>query len=145
MKRTMNRRNWIKADTMMAAGLTLAPDLHPGHPLLVSEPGKIRLHSNENPPRPSKASRQAMMEAFSGGCRYTSELLRYKVLPSNTNFLFFHLRQDIKTFGSAMRLHGIRAGRPFSLCLDWCRLNIGAPTEMQTFINTFRTEWPHLE
>ena len=61
----------------------------------------------------------------------------HRVLHSQTNFIFFHLGSDIRAFGDSMREKGIRVGRPFPPYMDWCRLSIGTPEEMEQFTLAF--------
>lgn len=57
-----------------------------------------------------------------------------KYAPSHTNFIFFHTGIPIKEFQTAMEERGIWVGRPFPPFLDWCRLSMARPWEMELFI-----------
>ena len=52
---------------------------------------------------------------------------------SDTNFIFFHTGVPISQFQAAMEARGIRVGRPFPPYLDWCRLSMARPREMELF------------
>ena len=58
-------------------------------------------------------------------------------VPSHANFIFFHLGRPISGFQESMAAHGILVGRPFPPYLDWCRLSIGKPDEMDAFLEAF--------
>lgn len=47
------------------------------------------------------------------------------------NFIFFHTGQPIAEFQKKMRTEGIQVARPFPPMLDWCRITIGLPQEME--------------
>ena len=64
----------------------------------------------------------------------------HRCLPSQTNFIFFHLGQNIQTFRAAMEQRGILVGRPFPPYMDWCRLSIGTMDEMKAFAAAFQAE-----
>ncbi len=64
--------------------------------------------------------------------------LGHKSVPSQTNFIFFHLGRPIGAFQQAMAAQGILVGRPFPPYLDWCRLSIGKPEEMSSFVEAFQ-------
>ncbi|MFQ5570746.1 MAG: pyridoxal phosphate-dependent aminotransferase [Rhodothermales bacterium] len=68
------------------------------------------------------------------------EELGHRCLPSHTNFVFFHLKQNIRQFRANMERRGILVGRPFPPFLDWCRLSLGTPEQMHTFVGAFRAE-----
>ena len=79
-------------------------------------------------------------EVNAAGKTYVTGALReagFRVLPSQTNFIFFHLGSDVREFGAVMRENGIRVGRPFPPYLDWCRLSIGTLDEMKQFVKAF--------
>lgn len=61
-------------------------------------------------------------------------------LPSNTNFVFFHLGHDVRDFARQMEARGILVGRPFPPYTDWCRISLGTPEQMQTFVEAFEAE-----
>ncbi len=64
--------------------------------------------------------------------------LGHRSVPSQTNFIFFHLGRPIGAFQQAMAAQGILVGRPFPPYLDWCRLSIGKPKEMSAFVDAFQ-------
>ncbi len=64
----------------------------------------------------------------------------HRCLPSQTNFIFFHLGQNIRPFRAAMEQRGILVGRPFPPFMDWCRLSIGTMEEMHAFATAFEAE-----
>ncbi len=73
--------------------------------------------------------------------QYATQLVRdhgHRCLDSHTNFIFFHLRRDIRQFRDTMAQQGILVGRPFPPYLDWCRLSIGTFEEMQAFADAFQ-------
>ncbi|WP_456429772.1 pyridoxal phosphate-dependent aminotransferase [Rhodocaloribacter sp.] len=65
--------------------------------------------------------------------------LGYRYLPSQSNFVFFHVGEDVRAFGEKMRGRGIRVGRPFPPYLDWCRVSIGTRPEMEAFVTALRS------
>ncbi len=66
------------------------------------------------------------------------EDLGYPYLPSQSNFVFFHVGEDVRAFGEKMRARGIRVGRPFPPYLDWCRVSIGTRAEVEAFATELR-------
>lgn len=56
-----------------------------------------------------------------------------RYVPSQTNFVFFHTGQPIDKFQTAMEEQGIIVGRPFPPYLDWCRLSMAKPEDMEIF------------
>lgn len=54
-----------------------------------------------------------------------------KSTQSQANFVFFHTGMPIETFQQAMAAEKIIVARPFPPMLDWCRLTIGLPQEME--------------
>jgi histidinol-phosphate aminotransferase len=56
-----------------------------------------------------------------------------RYVPSQTNFVFFHTGQAIDKFQTAMEELGIIVGRPFPPYLDWCRLSMAKPEDMEIF------------
>ena len=61
-----------------------------------------------------------------------------RYIPSHTNFVFFHTGQPIDQFQEAMENQGIYVGRPFPPYLDWCRLSMARPEQMEIFTETFQ-------
>ena len=72
--------------------------------------------------------------------RQAVEARGHRCLDSQTNFIFFHLGQDIRTFRAAMEQRGILVGRAFPPYMDWCRLSIGTMDEMKAFADAFQAE-----
>ena len=85
MATQVNRRNWLKATSLMASGMAMGPALstlsaRPMHrqgvrsyyytELDVSVPLMAKLNANENPYGPSPMAKLAVMEAASKGNRY---------------------------------------------------------------------------
>lgn len=66
-------------------------------------------------------------------CRFFKEKGR-RFVPSHTNFVFFHTGQPIEKFQKDMEKEGIIVGRPFPPYLDWCRLSMARPEQMDIFI-----------
>lgn len=60
-------------------------------------------------------------------------------LPSHTNFLMHRLPGDLTTYIGRMRDAGIRVGRPFPPMLDYNRLSMGLPEQMETWAETMRS------
>ena len=61
-----------------------------------------------------------------------------RYLPSHTNFVFFHTGRPIENFQEGMEKEGILVGRPFPPYLDWCRLSMAKPEEMEVFAEKFQ-------
>jgi histidinol-phosphate aminotransferase len=61
-----------------------------------------------------------------------------RYIPSHTNFVFFHTGRPIENFQEAMEKEGILVGRPFPPYLDWCRLSMAKPEEMEVFAEKFQ-------
>jgi len=59
--------------------------------------------------------------------------LNLKYVPSHTNFVFFHVRQDVRELAKLMRAKGIAIGRPFPPLTDWCRISTGKMEDVQKF------------
>jgi histidinol-phosphate aminotransferase len=57
-----------------------------------------------------------------------------RVVPSHTNFVFFHAGRPVEQVQSAMLARGFAVGRAFPPYLDWCRVSIGTPEEMTAFV-----------
>lgn len=74
----------------------------------------------------SKASNLKSREILSG----CLNKLGVKYLPSSANFMFFELKEPIKTFQKRMADRNIIVGRPFPPALNWCRISLGTPQEM---------------
>jgi len=59
--------------------------------------------------------------------------LNLRHLPSETNFVFFHLGFPVTSFREAMAQRGILVGRPFPPYLNWCRVSTATMEEMKCF------------
>ncbi len=57
-----------------------------------------------------------------------------KVLPSQTNFVFFQSGIPVAQLAATMREKGFLVGRAFPPYSDWCRVSIGTPDEMKAFV-----------
>lgn len=72
---------------------------------------------------------------------FTVQVLKdmgHRCLPTDTNFLFFELGQEIQPFRAKMEQRGVLVGRPFPPYTRWCRLSIGTLDEMSVFAEAFR-------
>lgn len=63
--------------------------------------------------------------------------LRY--VKSHANFSFIHTGRDISEVSAAMREAGILIGRPFPPMLDWARISMARPEEMEYFVQVYKT------
>jgi histidinol-phosphate aminotransferase len=59
-------------------------------------------------------------------------------LPSHTNFVMHRIGGPLRSHITRMREEGIRVGRPFPPMLDYNRVSIGLPEEMERFADTLR-------
>jgi histidinol-phosphate aminotransferase len=57
-----------------------------------------------------------------------------RVVPSQTNFVFFHAGMPVANVQKAMLDKGFVVGRAFPPYTDWCRVSIGTPDEMKSFV-----------
>ncbi len=64
--------------------------------------------------------------------------LDVEVLPTHTNFLMHRIVGDLRAHIVRMRERGIRVGRPFPPMLDYNRVSIGLPDEMERFAEALR-------
>lgn len=64
-------------------------------------------------------------------------------LPSHANFVMHRVAGDLKAYIERMRERGLRVGRPFPPMLDYNRLSLGLPTEMERWAETLRTFRAH--
>ncbi len=60
-------------------------------------------------------------------------------LPSHANFVFHRIDGDLETYNARMQERGIRVGRPFPPMLQYSRVSIGLPAEMETFVEALRS------
>jgi histidinol-phosphate aminotransferase len=65
------------------------------------------------------------------------ELLRYKVVPSQTNFLMVDIRRDPKKFRDSCRKLNVWVGRPFPPLATHVRITIGTMDEMKEAVEVF--------
>ena len=59
--------------------------------------------------------------------------------PSHTNFVMHRINGELQDYINRMREHDIQVGRPFPPMLEYNRLSIGLPEEMERFVETLRT------
>lgn len=65
--------------------------------------------------------------------------LGLEYLPSQTNFVFVNLKAPLKPFADRMlKEENIMVGRPFPPAVEWCRISLGLPEEMQYFTEKLR-------
>ncbi len=64
--------------------------------------------------------------------------LDIEALPTHTNFLMHRIHGNLRTHIVRMRERGIRVGRPFPPMLDYNRVSIGLPEEMERFAEALR-------
>jgi len=57
-----------------------------------------------------------------------------RVIPSQTNFVFFHAGVPVETVQKSLLAKGFAVGRAFPPYNDWCRVSIGTPDEMKAFV-----------
>lgn len=67
--------------------------------------------------------------------------LQRRVLDSQTNFVFMHVGMPVERFQEKMAEQGILVGRPFPPFLDWCRVSLARPEEMQLFARACERIW----
>ena len=61
----------------------------------------------------------------------TLEELELEHMPTHANFLMHRIRGEVSPYIERMLEAGIRVGRPFPPLLDWNRLSLGLPSEME--------------
>jgi histidinol-phosphate aminotransferase len=61
------------------------------------------------------------------------EALDLEYLPSQTNFVMHRITGDLSTYIARMRERGFAVGRPFPPMLDYNRVSLGLPEEMEAF------------
>lgn len=64
--------------------------------------------------------------------------LGLEALPSHTNFVMHRITGDLDEYRARMRERGILVGRPFPPMLQYSRVSIGLPEEMERFTDTLR-------
>jgi len=57
---------------------------------------------------------------------------------SNANFAFFHTGHDIREVRQAFRQENIMVGRPFPPMMDWLRVSMAKPHEMEYFVQVYQ-------
>lgn len=58
--------------------------------------------------------------------------------PTNTNFVMHRIPTDVETHRARMMEQNIRVGRPFPPMLEWNRVSLGLPDEMERFAEVLR-------
>ncbi len=66
------------------------------------------------------------------------EELDLECLPSHTNFVMHRVPGDLREYIRRMADAGIRVGRPFPPMLEFSRVSLGLPEEMERFSETLR-------
>ncbi|MHC5202010.1 pyridoxal phosphate-dependent aminotransferase [Myroides sp. LJL119] len=64
--------------------------------------------------------------------------LDLQYLPSHTNFIFHRINSDPNLFIDRMAQYGIIVGRPFPPYLQWTRVTLGTPEQMEKYANTLK-------
>ncbi len=64
--------------------------------------------------------------------------LGLEYLPSHTNFVMHRINGDLKSYRERMAEQSVRVGRPFPPMLEYNRLSIGSPDEMEQFVEILR-------
>ncbi|MFQ5932820.1 MAG: histidinol-phosphate aminotransferase family protein, partial [Nitrospiraceae bacterium] len=59
--------------------------------------------------------------------------------PTHTNFVMHRINGDLETYNERMRERGIAVGRPFPPMLEYSRVSIGLPGEMERFAKNLRS------
>ncbi|PAF42377.1 histidinol-phosphate transaminase [Helicobacter sp. 11S02596-1] len=73
----------------------------------------------------------------------TLDDLKITYLPTQANFLFYKVKGDLSTYQKRMKEAGVVVGRAFPPLLEWNRVSMGVPEEMQVFVSAlkdFRTK-----
>ena len=68
----------------------------------------------------------------------TLDALKVPYLPSETNFVMFKVTGGLADFRQRMAASEVQVGRPFPPLLEYCRVTIGLPEEMETFCELLR-------
>jgi histidinol-phosphate aminotransferase len=68
----------------------------------------------------------------------TLDALGIEYLPSSANFVMHRVRGDLRAYINRMREEGINVGRAFPPMLEWNRVSIGLPGEMQAWAGALR-------
>lgn len=73
----------------------------------------------------------------------TLDELKITYLPSQTNFVFYKVKNDVKNFIKKMKKRNIMVGREFLPYSEWNRVSLGTPLEISAFclaLKDFRKE-----
>ena len=65
--------------------------------------------------------------------------LGLEVLPSHANFAMHRIQGDLVTYNRRMRERNIAVGRPFPPMLDYSRVSIGLPQEMEMWAEALKS------
>jgi len=68
----------------------------------------------------------------------TLDELGIEYLPSQTNFLMHRIRGELRDYNQRMLEAGFAVGRPFPPMLDYSRLSLGLPEDMERFGDTLK-------
>lgn len=74
----------------------------------------------------NRRGRQILFDALDG--------LEIPYLPSHTNFVMHRIRGPLETYVARMREQQVLVGRPFPPMLDYNRVSIGLPEQMERFV-----------
>jgi histidinol-phosphate aminotransferase len=61
----------------------------------------------------------------------------YESFDSDANFLMVHVRRDPRSFAAACLARGVQVARPFPPLLEYARITIGTPAEMERATRVF--------
>jgi histidinol-phosphate aminotransferase len=64
--------------------------------------------------------------------------LGLEALPSHANFVFHRINGEIQPYIDRMAEAGVRVGRPFPPMLNYNRISIGLPEEMEVWAEALR-------
>ena len=72
--------------------------------------------------------------------RTTRELegMGFTVLPSEANFFMVHIRRQVQPVIDEFRQRGVLVGRQFPPMLEYLRVSVGTPVEMDRFLGAFK-------
>ena len=69
--------------------------------------------------------------------------LGFSVIPSQGNFFMVNIRRNVVPVIQAFRQQGILVGRPFPPMLEYLRVTVGTPGEMDRFMKAFKDIVPN--